>query len=330
MDNSNKRRWIWITIAIVVVVFIILAVLVDLNELQRTLKRTDFGTLLVGVVFLMLGIILITIRWRFLLPVKPAFPATFHATSISYLLKLLLPVPQAVTRLTTLSLASSISVYQSAPVMMIERFLEMVMRLVAITLAIVLILDIPLWIAGLGTAAILLFAIPAFLMWFTRNASTAVPRIITRSARLPDLSKEKLREAMDDFQNNVSTMRAARGITTSVIYSLAMWGLFLLFYASGFQALGLERNIEQIFAMAATVLAVLPPSTPAMIGVYQGIVVAILLPFGNFDVSGATAYALLMFGAQLLIWIVLGVWGFRSTDLHFDQLTQISLDDETP
>jgi uncharacterized protein YbgA (DUF1722 family) len=28
-----------------------------------------------------------------------------------------------------------------------------------------------------------------------------------------------------------------------------MWGLFLLFYASGFQALGLERNIEQIFAM---------------------------------------------------------------------------------
>ena len=74
MDNSNQRRWIWISIAIVVVVFIILAVLVDIDDLQRTLKRTDFGTLSIGIVFLLLGIILITIRWRFLLPIKPSFP----------------------------------------------------------------------------------------------------------------------------------------------------------------------------------------------------------------------------------------------------------------
>ena len=328
MENNTRKKWIWITIAIVIVVFILLAVLVDLDDLQKTLKSADLGTLAVGIGFLLLGIILITIRWRFLLPAKPSFSATYHATSISYMLKLLLPIPQAVTRLTTLSLASSVSIYQSAPAMMIERFLEMVMRLVAFTLAIVLILDIQLWIAALAIAAILLFAIPAFLMWFTRNASTAVPRIISKSARLPDFSKEKLRGAMVDFQNNVSTMRAARGLTTSVVYSLVMWGLFLLFYASGFQALGLERNSRQIFAMAATVLAVLPPSTPAMIGVYQGIVVAILLPFGNFDVSGATAYALLMFGAQLLVWIILGIWGFKRTDLKISEITQVSIDED--
>ena len=322
MDKNKRSKWIWLTVAIVGVVFIILAMLVDIDALLRQLKRVDLGSLSVGVVFLLLGIVMITIRWRFILPVKPSFAATFHANSISYMLKLLLPIPLAVTRLTTLSLASSISVYQSAPMMMIERFLEMVMRLVALTLAIVLIMDIPLWIAGLGVAAILLFAIPAFLMWFTRNASTVVPRLIARSAQIPGLSKEKLREAMVDFQNNVSTMRAARGLTTSVIFSLAMWGLFLLFYASSFRALGLERDTRQVFAMAATVLAVLPPSTPAMIGVYQGIIVAVLLPFGFFGVNTATAYSLLIFGAQLVVWVVLGVWGLRRTDIKISKLSQ--------
>lgn len=268
---------------------------------------------------------LITIRWRFLLRNEPGFAPTFHANSVSYMLKLLLPIPQAVTRLVTLSLVSSISIYQSAP-MMIERFLETIMRLVVLTLAIVLIFDIPLWIAGLVIAAILLLAIPTFVTWFTRNASTVVPRLLARSARIPDLSKEKLREAMVDFQNNVSTMRAARVITVAVGYSLAMWGLFLLFFVFGFQALGSDLNTRQIVAMSATVLAILPPSTPAMIGVYQGIIVAVLLPFGYFDVNTATAYALLMFGAQLVIWIVLGIWGLRQTDIKISKLSQVSFD----
>ena len=65
-----------------------------------------------------------------------------------------------------------------------------------------------------------------------------------------------------------------------------------------------------------------------MIGVYQGVIIAILLPFGNFDVSGATAYALLMFGAQLVVWIILGIWGLRRTDIKISEYTQLSIDDE--
>jgi len=328
MDNNKRSKWIWITIAIIALVFIIFAAVVDFDALLATLSSVHLGLFSAGVVFLLMGIVLITIRWRFLLRNHPVFFPTFHANSISYALKLLLPIPQAVTRLATLSLASSISIYQSAPMMIIERFLEMVMRLVSLTLAVVLIMDIPLWIAGLAISAILLLAIPAFLMWFTRNASTIVPRLIERSVQIPGMSKEKLSDAMVDFQNNVSTMRAARGLTTSVLYSLAMWGLFLLFYASGFRALGLDLDTRQIFAMSAMVLAILPPSTPAMIGVYQGIIVAILIPFGFLDINTATAYALLMFGAQLAVWVVLGIWGLRRTDIRISKLTQFSIDED--
>lgn len=322
MENKSASKWIWITIAILLLVIIIFAAFVDIDALIKTMKRVHLGFYLVGVVFLVMGIALITVRWRFLLRNEPGFAPTFHANSVSYMLKLLLPVPQAVIRLTALSSTSSISVYQSAPVMMIERFLEMIMRLVALTLAIVLILDFPIWIAGVAIAAILLLAIPAFVMWFTRNATTVVPKLIARSAQIPDMNKEKLREAMVDFQNNVSTMRAARGIIVSVGYSLAMWGLFLLFCNFGFRSLGGDLDTRQIFAMSATVLAILPPSTPAMIGVYQGIIVAILLPFGLLDVNTATAYGLLIFGAQLVIWVVLGILGLRRSDIKISKLSQ--------
>ncbi len=326
MQKKASIKWVWVTIAIIAVVFIIFALVVDVDALLEIFQHLHLGLFSIGVVFLLMGIMLITIRWRFLLRNEPGFAPTFHSNSVGYMLKLLLPIPLAVTRLIILSLVSSTSIYQSAPLMVIERFLETIMRLVALTLAVVLIFEIPLWIAGLVIAAILLLGIPAFVTWFARNASTVVPRLLSRSARIPDLSKEKLQEAMVDFQNNISTMRAARGITVAAGYSLAMWGLFLLFFIFGFQALGSDLNIRQIVAMSAAVLAILPPSTPVMIGVYQGIIVAILHPFGFLDVNTATAYALLMFGAQLVVWSILGIWGLKQTDIKISNLSQVSFD----
>ena len=322
MENKNNAKWVWITVGILLLAAIFFAAFIDIDALVRIFQRVEWEYFLLGVALLVIGIVLITVRWRFLLRNQPGFTPTFHANSVSYLLKLLLPVPQALIRLTAFSIASSTSVYQSAPMMLIERFLEMIMRLVALSLAIVLIFDLPLWIAAIAITAILLLGIPSFVLWFTRNASSSVTRIAARSAQLPDLSKEKLREAMLDFQNNLSTMRAARGITVAIVYSLIMWGLFLLFYASGFQALGFRIDTIKILAMSAMVLAVLPPSTPAMIGIYQGITVAVLLPFGFLNANEATAYALLMFGGQLAVWVILGILGLKQTDIKIKTLSQ--------
>jgi cytochrome oxidase assembly protein ShyY1 len=64
-----------------------------------------------------------------------------------------------------------------------------------------------------------------------------------------------------------------------------------------------------------------------MIGVYQGIIVAILLPFGLLNANEATAYALLVFAAQLAVWAILGIWGIRRTDLKVKHLAQGSFEE---
>jgi hypothetical protein len=51
------------------------------------------------------------------------------------------------------------------------------------------------------------------------------------------------------------------------------------------------------------------------------IIGAILLPFGLLDMNEAAAYAFLVFGAQLAVWIVLGIWGLQRTEIKLWPLT---------
>lgn len=62
----------------------------------------------------------------------------------------------------------------------------------------------------------------------------------------------------------------------------------------------------------------------------QGIIVAILLAFGLLDVNTATAYGILITGTQLVVWIVLGVWGYKRTDIKLSKLSQFSSGEQDP
>lgn len=86
MQEKTSTKWIWGTIAIIAVVFIIFALVVDIDALLEIFQHLHLGLFSIGVVFLLMGIVLITIRWRFLLRNEPGFAPTFHANSVSYML----------------------------------------------------------------------------------------------------------------------------------------------------------------------------------------------------------------------------------------------------
>ena len=104
---KNHTKWIWITIGIMILAVILFAAFIDLDDLLRIFNRVRWDYFVFGIVFLVMGIVLISVRWRFLLQNEPGFIPTFHANSVSYLLKLLLPIPQALIRLTAFSIATS-------------------------------------------------------------------------------------------------------------------------------------------------------------------------------------------------------------------------------
>ena len=89
-----------------------------------------------------------------------------------------------------------------------------------------------------------------------------------------------------------------------------------------FNALGFGLQVDEMLALSAAIMVVLPPSTPAMIGVYQGIMVALLVPFGVADTGTITAYAILVFLVMMVLWTILGVWGLRRTRLNVREIVK--------
>ena len=81
-----------------------------------------------------------------------------------------------------------------------------------------------------------------------------------------------------------------------------------------------------MLTLAAAALVVLPPSAPAMIGVYQGAMVAFLLLFRIADASTLTAYAILVFAVMLIIWLILGSWGLIRSQLNLRELISFTRD----
>jgi hypothetical protein len=75
-----------------------------------------------------------------------------------------------------------------------------------------------------------------------------------------------------------------------------------------------------MLVLSLAVLVIAPPSSPAMPGVYQGVVIAFLLLFGLVNAETATAYAILIWVVMLLCLLVLGGCGVVRTDLRLKQL----------
>ena len=94
-----------------------------------------------------------------------------------------IPFPLPMTKVLTLSLINPVDDYHSIPMMAIEWFLELIMRVVFLILAIVIIMEFPLWVALAVIIGILLFGIPVFVVWISRGASHKVSRLISNRAQ---------------------------------------------------------------------------------------------------------------------------------------------------
>lgn len=142
-------------------------------------------------------------------------------------------------------------------------------------------------------------------------------------ARLPRLDEERLKAPMDNLGKGLTTMGTSRRMILSLLLSLLMWGLFLAGYALLLPSVDINLAPDEAFAVAAAVLVVLPPSTPAMIGVYQGVMVAVLTPFGIADTGFLVAYGIITFAVQVIFWVMTGLWGLGRTRLNIRELVKL-------
>jgi hypothetical protein len=200
----------------------------------------------------------------------------------------------------------------------VDRLIDSIMRLVALVLTLLLASNAPpsfgIILGGIISVILILW----LTTWLVRNINSILPKFASLAARLPNITEESVQGAFANLQTGLGQVQSTRKLIVAMLISLIMWTCFTSFYALGFPALRLGVDLREAFTLAAAAMVFVPPSSPPMIGVYQGIMVAIMLPFGYLDSSEITAYAIIIFMVQLVIWLVLAIWGLRRAQLNIN------------
>lgn len=317
--RSNRRRTVT-RIGLIAVIILLLAYFVEWDQVITVFRQTNWLVLLACVIFLSIGFIFISVRWRFVLVDKPNLKATFHADSIGYMVTILSPIPGPAVRVFALSHSTKVSISSSTPAMVVDLLLTTVMRLVALILAITLNLSSGQAFTSIVIGSLLIIAFLGFIIWLARNAGKVLPRLSGLLSRVPGVKEERLKKSLTDLQTSLASLGSTKSITIALLLSLVMWGCFWLFHYLVFLALPIGLTTQEMLTLAAAALVVVPPSSPGMIGVYQGVLVGFLILFRITDSYALTAYAILVFAVQLILWIILGSWGLISTRLNLGDL----------
>ena len=94
-EPSNRR---WILIALIPVIVIFLAYVTDLQGLIDALRDVRLEPLGLGVLAIIPGLVLISVRWRYMLADQVPFGTTFNSDSIGYMIRMFTPVYVPVLR----------------------------------------------------------------------------------------------------------------------------------------------------------------------------------------------------------------------------------------
>jgi uncharacterized protein (TIRG00374 family) len=320
MEKKKSRRKTIFIVLLIALVIILLAVFIDFSAVWDALAQADFKIMAVGALLLLGGFLLISLRGRYLWGNQPEFLTTLNTDSISYMIRMVTPLFVPVLRVATISMATPLTVSEATPGMMAERLLELVMRFVFLVIAGVLISVSKVTSGWIILWVLVLLGVFYLVIRFGSHADEYLPRLSHWLGRFERIDEERIRGPLVRLGVGLKMVGSTRRIVLSLVMSLLMWSLFWVYHAIMFEALDFGLNTEEMLAMAAAIMVVLPPSTPAMIGVYQGVMVALLVPFGVAETSTITAYAILVFLVMMVIWTILGIWGLRRTRLNVREI----------
>ena len=323
---QHSHRNLWFTILIVAVILLILFYFVDVESVLEILMQTDWRVMLVGAVILVVGFLINTTLYRYVLAKKPSFMETFHSDGIGYMVTMLSPIPGPALRIVALSRTSSVTASRATSSMVVYVIFGMIMRVLSLIIALLLISNLETEAGRIAVLTLIGLGLLVFIILVLRRADVIFPFFLYLLSRMPRVNEERVKETMDGLQVALTEVNTYHHILVSMLLSISMFTCFALFHYTGFRAMPLEISSREMFALAAAALVVLPPSAPATIGAYQGVLVGFLMLFQVSDVTNLTAYSILVFLVMLVIWIIFGVWGLLRLELKLSELVSQTRD----
>jgi len=257
--------------------------LVDLDKVVEILRVADWRYLAAGVAALLCGYLLMAVRWRFLLGNRPGFLPAFHATNLGNLVNSLTPIPEVAVRIFLTGREAGMTIPGTTSGMVVERSLEQIMRVTALLIAL-----LTGYVISFSTGSVLLnvglvLGIFVFITLLLRRADRVIAWGRIHLARLPWIDQPRADHILTDLMEGLNFAGNPKQVTSGWLLSLGTWGFFFLFAYLALMGLNVSHSVEKLVAIALLTLAVAPPSSPGMPGLYQATIVGALSLVAGFN-----------------------------------------------
>lgn len=296
---------------------------IDFGSLLLALRDANWVYIIPAIAGIVVMLLLKSWRWQimFLPEYRVPFDAVLTAQSAGYLASNVLPgrAGEAV-RFVLLASDQPVGPARVLSTMVVERLLDMLSLLAVLALLLPFLRSLPDWMmssvrvltvgAIAGTAAILVLS-----FWKARVLGWA--HAILRHVRF--LDRPGIYAAIEHLIDGFAALRGRRG-PALILLSFAAWAVLVV------QVWGIRMAVApdvpvsaMVFALVVTSLGMIVPSTPGYIGVFEGLVVLALAPFG----VGTTVAMGLALVWHAVNYVVLSLAGLIMLAVHGTSLGQV-------
>lgn len=331
----KSRRRLWRTLARLVLGAALLAVVffkVDWRTLANALGRISPWHVLGAYLFYVVSVIFKAFRWQRLGVMHRHVTALdcFSATANGFLFGLLAPGMFEFTRAYVLKKRARVPFGSVLGVIVAERALDTVL-LVATLFVVLILVPAARWLsvvavvlAGLTVVGLGLLV----LLVSTRHKS--VPALERMLSRISPRIAQHVAGFLGHFAEGLHSLGrlGTRGVLTVVVLAVLLWasrGFYVLFVFRSLN-LGNELGLASVYGIALVIAAVeylgmLVKLTPAGIGQYQVITVAVLVAFGIGQTIAASA-SIVLHAVRIIMIFSLGLPFLYREHLGMSRLRQ--------
>ena len=292
---------------------------------------TDYVWLVPGTALFGLAFVVRAVRWQALFtPARrpPLWPVV-QSLFVGYLANNLLPVRAGeAARVVALNKLSRTSVAESTATVLVERAFDV------LSLLLLLFLMLP-WlpqIAWMQTAALLaLFLLVALAILagvFMRYGDRPLHFLVRPLGRFSFLPRDSIARAPANFLHGMAGILNARVGFIAFAWTTLSWLVLGVSFWCVMEAFHLELSpLAGLLVVIAIGLAMILPSSPAALGVFEGATVLVLAAY-SIDNSTALSYALVLHAMNFLPFIVVAllVAGVRRTR----RIAQLTVEPDPP
>lgn len=320
-----SRRTLIAAVALTLAGAVALLMLVDLRAVLASVRQADWRYLAAASAALLGGTALYALRWKLLLGGRPNWSRTFLACCVGHGVNLLLPLRLGeAVRIVVLGRSERLPYAEVASSVVVERLWEQAMRLTALAAAMALGIGVRLSPATVAGTLGLIGGAALAVAWLRRHPIWVLAHVPRWLARLPRIDEPSARATLARLLAGLQQATRPRQLFAGGLTSLGAWGLFWGFHLLALLALPGGLTTPQVVMLSLGALALAPPSSPTVPGVYHASVVVPLAVAGQPEAL-LTAYAIILH-ALLLGWLLtLGLVGLASSGLSAREVASAAL-----